>query len=79
MKHSGTMGLSVPGRQGCRSGQPPYRMTHVENNTVQVLASLLDADRRWNERELAAEVGVCHKTVLHILHDILDYRKLAAR
>ena len=29
--------------------------------------------------ELAAEVGVCHKTVLLILHDILGYRKLAAR
>ena len=28
---------------------------------------------------LAAEVGVCHKTVLHILHDIVCYRKLAAR
>ena len=31
--------------------------------------------------EFAAEVEVrlCHKTVLHILHDILGYRKLAAR
>ncbi|PNF19253.1 Innexin inx3 [Cryptotermes secundus] len=26
----------------------------------------------------AIEVGVCHKTVLHILHDILGYRKTAA-
>ena len=50
--------------------------SHVENNTVQLLASLLDADRRWTARELPAEVGVCHKTVLHILHDILGYRKL---
>ena len=32
---------------------------HVDNNTVQLLASLLDADRRWTARELAAEVGVC--------------------
>ena len=32
----------------------------------------------WTARELAAEVGVCHKTVLHILHDILGYRKIAA-
>ena len=30
-------------------------------------------------RELAAEVGVCHKTVLLIVHDIPGYRKLAAR
>ena len=29
---------------------------NVENNTVQLLASLLDADRRWTVRELAAEV-----------------------
>ena len=48
---------------------------HVENNTVQFLASLLDADCRWTARELAAEVRVYHETVLHIL----GYRKLAAR
>ena len=51
----------------------------MENNTVQLLASLLDADRRWTALELAAEVGVCHKTVLHILHDSLGYHKLRAR
>ena len=49
----------------------------VENHTVQLLASLLDADRRWTVRELAAEVGVCYKTVLHIVHGILSYCKLA--
>ena len=42
-------------------------------------SSLLDADRRWTTGELVAEVGVCHKTVLHILHDILGYQKLAVR
>ena len=52
---------------------------NVKDNTVQLIASLLDADRRWTAGELAAAVGVCHKTVLHILHDILRYRKLAAR
>ena len=52
---------------------------HVENNTVPLLASLLDADRRWTARVLAAEVGVWHKTVVHILHDILGYCKFAAR
>ncbi|PNF14876.1 hypothetical protein B7P43_G05136 [Cryptotermes secundus] len=46
--------------------------SHVDSHTIQLLASLLDVDRRWAARELAAEVGVCHKTVLHILHDILD-------
>ncbi|PSN49044.1 Phosphatidylinositide phosphatase SAC1 [Blattella germanica] len=39
-----------------RTGRP-----HVENNTVQLLASLLDVDRRWTARELAAEVGVDHR------------------
>ena len=29
--------------------------------------------------EFVAEVVECHKTVLHILHDILGYHKLAAR
>ena len=56
-----------------RSGRP-----HVDNHTVELLASLLDVECRWTARELAAEVGVCHKTVLHILHDILGYRKIAA-
>ncbi|PNF41423.1 hypothetical protein B7P43_G14125 [Cryptotermes secundus] len=57
-----------------RSGRP-----HVDSHIIQLLASLLDVDRRWAARELAAEVGVCHKTVLHILHDILGYCKIAAR
>ena len=52
---------------------------HVEKNTVHLLASLLGADPLWTARELAAEDGVCHKTVLHILHGILGYRKSAAR
>ncbi|PNF43542.1 hypothetical protein B7P43_G03933 [Cryptotermes secundus] len=60
--------------EGCHSGRP-----HVDNHTIQLLASLLDVDRRWAARELAAEVGVCHKTVLHILHDILGHRKIATR
>ena len=48
-----------------------------EKKTFHVLASLLDCDRRWTAREIAAEVGVCHKTLLHIVHDILGYHKLA--
>ena len=51
---------------------------HVENNTVQLLAFLSDADRLWTAREVAAKVEVCGKTVFHILHDILGYHKLAA-
>ena len=59
--------------QGYRTGRQL-----AENNTVQLLVSLLDADRRWTARELTLEVGVCHKPMLHILHDVLGYRKLAA-
>ena len=51
----------------------------MENNSVQLCTSLLDADRRWTVRELAVEVRVYHKTVLHILHNILGYCKVAAR
>ena len=59
--------------KGGISGRP-----HVDNHTIELLASLLDVECRWTARELAAEVGICHKTVLHILHDILGYRKIAA-
>ena len=65
-------GLNRPGRQGCRSGRP-----HVENKTVQLLAFLSDGSRQWTARELTAEVGICRKTVIHIVHDILCYRKLS--
>ena len=62
-------------RYNLRTGRP-----HVENNTVQLLVSQLDTVLRWTACLLAADVRVCHKTVLRIfLHDILDYRKLAAR
>ena len=54
------------------TGQP-----QVENKTVQLLAFLSDGGRQWTARELTAEVGVCHKTVIHIVHDILGYRKLS--
>ena len=52
---------------------------HVGSNTVQLLAHMLDAEHQWTARELEAEIGVCHKTVIHILRDILGYRKLAVR
>ena len=52
---------------------------HMENNTVQFLVSLFDADRRWTATWVSSgSCGVCHKSVLHILYDILDYHKLAA-
>ena len=49
---------------------------HMDNNTVQLPASLLNVARLWTARELEAEVevGLFHKTVLHIL----GYRKLSA-
>ena len=37
---------------------------HVENNTVQLLTSQLDADRQWTAHELEADVGVGYVTKL---------------
>ena len=66
--------------EGYAKAGMPFRKTSVQEDptwttNVQLLASLLDADRRWTS-ELAAEVGVCHRTELHVVHDILGYRKL---
>ena len=65
--------VKLSGKPGMRSGQPPFKDSIWR--TTQ-LNSLLPC---WTTRELAAEFGVCHKTVLHILHDILGYRELADR
>ena len=48
------MGQSVPEGTDAVQDNPRIGRPHVENNTVQLLASLLDADRRWTVRELAA-------------------------
>ena len=70
-------GLKHSGKAGMLFRTISVQEPHEENNTVQLLASLLDADHRWTVCELAVQVGVCDKTMLHILHDILGYRKLA--
>ena len=64
-----------------RSGKAgvPFKTIPRGDDTFQLLASLLNADCRCTAWELVADVGVSHKTVLHILYDILCYRKLAAR
>ena len=46
--------------------------SHVEN-TVQLLLTCWELIADGIARELAKEVWVCHKTVLHILHEILGY------
>ena len=43
--------LVIPFNDNLRTGRP-----HAENKTVQLLGSLLDADRQWIARELAAEI-----------------------
>ncbi|PSN42070.1 hypothetical protein C0J52_16390 [Blattella germanica] len=43
-----------------RIGQP-----HVENNTVQLLASLLDVDRRWTAQNTAPHFMVQRPIILH--------------
>ena len=52
----------------------PFRTTSVQGDRTW-RTTQFKADRRWTARELAAEVGVCHRTVL----PILGYRKLSAR
>jgi hypothetical protein len=66
-------------REGREALQDSHHLgcPHVHSHTVQLLASLMDVDYQWAVGKLAAEVGVCHKALLHILHDILGYRKIA--
>ena len=73
MQHCCTVGLKRSRKARMPFRKPLYLTTPRGKNTVQLLATLLDADCRWTVHELAAEVGVCHKTVCHILHDILGY------
>ena len=44
-------------------------------NTIQLLASLLDVDCIWTAHEISHRSRLFHKTVLHILHDILRFYK----
>ena len=79
ISQSGTMGKAFrEGRDAVQDNLHTGR-PQVENNIVKLLPSLLDDHYRWPSRNLTAEVGVCHKTVLHILHDILICRKFIAR
>ena len=79
ISHSDMMGLTRSGRSGLQ-----FRTISVQDDPtwrIKELNSLLPC---WmliadGLRELAAEVGVSKKTELHILHDILGYRKLATR
>ena len=68
--HSGTMVKAFQEGRDAVQDNPSIGLPHIENSTVQLLPFLLDAECRWIVCELAVEIGVCHKTVLHILHDI---------
>jgi len=50
-------------REGRVTIQDSHRLgrPHVDKHTIELLVSLLDVERRWTARELAAEAGVCHK------------------
>ena len=71
-------GLKHSGMAGIHLGQPPYRATPRGEQHSSTLCFPVDADHRWTAYELAVEVRVCHRTVLHILHDILGFCRLAA-
>ena len=80
ISHSGTMGEIVPWREGFHSGQPSFRTTPCwqPHNWAPCFFAGCRTSMDCKGVTVAAEVGVCHKTVLHILHDILGYRKIAA-
>ena len=72
-------GLKVLGRQGCHSRQHLYRTTSCgEQHSSTPCFPVGRCSTMVCVCELASKVGVCHKTVLHILQDILGYCKLAA-
>ena len=56
LKRLKTPGLKRSRKEGFVQKNISTGRPQVENNTVRLFASLLDADRRWTTRELAAEV-----------------------
>ena len=59
-----------------RSGRPK---TVVTDETVSKVHDLVMSDRRLKLREIADAVGVSYGRVHHILHEVLDMRKLSAQ
>lgn len=59
-----------------RSGAPK---TAVTEETIAKVRHLVLADRRLKVREMAETTGICKERVGHILHEILDMRKLLAQ
>ena len=70
----------VPWREGFHSEQPSFRTTPCwqPHNWASFFFAGCRTSMDCTGVTVAAEEGVCHKTVLHILHDILGYRKIAA-
>ena len=56
-RHVVCSGLATPDLKRFGKPEMPFRTISVQHNpTVQLLASLLDADRLWTAHELAPEV-----------------------
>jgi hypothetical protein len=51
----------------------------VSEEEVYALSALLESDGRHTILELARETGLAHTSVLHILKERLDMRKIASR
>ncbi|GFW68625.1 hypothetical protein TNCV_529791 [Trichonephila clavipes] len=64
-------------RRNVTENQHSAGLPQVDNEIIQLVIGLLEADRRWTSRELASEVGKYHETVLGILQNILEYGKIA--
>ena len=54
------------------------KMATMEDNVMKI-HDLVLADRQLKEREIAETVGISKDRMGHILHEILDMRKLSAR
>ena len=59
-----------------RSGRP---LSASDTNHQEAIDSLVRANRRIKQKEIAYEVGILKERVRHIVTSILGYRKVSAR
>ncbi|GJQ65347.1 hypothetical protein Trydic_g7461 [Trypoxylus dichotomus] len=67
------------GGTGCVTDLPRSGRPSVNEEQVQAIATLLDIDRRQTIHELGQEIGLSYTTVLHILKNRLEMRKIVWR
>ena len=68
---------SVLGRQGCCSGQSPYRTTPLREQHISIPCFPIECRSSMDCTWVSRVSRNMSQNWFHILHDILDYRKLA--